>query len=167
MEGDFKIDLLSVCKLFEKYSVQYMIIGGTAVAYHGYSRMSKDTSGEICEKPDIDVWYNPTYSNYYNILKVIESLGKDISRYKDEQNIDPNKSFFKLDFTNFTLDLLPKIQSKIRFTDANAKKDSVNIDGIEMHFISFEDLVDDKKSSGRKKDIEDIEQLKKSNNKNI
>lgn len=166
MEEDFKIDLLSVCELFNKYSVQYMIIGGTAVAYYGYSRMSTDAAGNICEKPDIDVWYNPTYDNYYNILKVIESLGKDISRYKTEESPDPKKSFFKLDFTNFTLDLLPQIQSDIRFLDANAKRDSVNVDNVEMHFISLEDLVEDKKSNGRKKDIEDIEELKKNNSKN-
>lgn len=107
------------------------------------------------------------YSNYYNVLKAIESLGKDISKYKAELNIDPKKSFFKLDFTNFTLDLLPQIQSEIRFMDAIVKKDSVNIDDVEIHFISLEDLLEDKKSSGRKKDIEDIEELKKPNNKNV
>jgi predicted nucleotidyltransferase len=93
-------------------------------------------------------------------------LRKDISRYKTEESPDPKKSFFKLDFTNFTLDLLPQIQSDIRFLDANAKRDSVNVDNVEMHFISLEDLVEDKKSNGRKKDIEDIEELKKNNSKN-
>ena len=163
MEEDLKTTLLSICKLFKKYSVQYLVIGGTAVAYHGYYRMSTDTSGNICEKPDIDIWFNPTYSNYINILKAIEELGKDILRYKSEKKLDPKKSFFKLNFSNFTLDLLPEIQSNIRFNDAYSKRDSVTVDDIEIHFISLIDLIHDKKKSIRKKDLEDLNELKKLN----
>uniref|UniRef100_UPI0025BE1AEC hypothetical protein n=1 Tax=Chryseobacterium sp. TaxID=1871047 RepID=UPI0025BE1AEC len=77
--------------------------------------------------------------------------------------LDPKKSFFKLNFSNFTLDLLPEIQSNIRFNDAYSKRDSVTVDDIEIHFISLIDLIHDKKKSIRKKDLEDLNELKKLN----
>lgn len=56
-----------ICKLLEEYDVQYMLVGGTAVALNGYYRHSTTISGELTSKPDIDIWYNPTYENYFNI----------------------------------------------------------------------------------------------------
>lgn len=84
MEDNLKANLLTICKLFKKYNVQYMFIGGTAVALNGYYRHSINVSGELTDKPDIDIWYNPTYENYFNILKIIEELGQDISAFKNE-----------------------------------------------------------------------------------
>ena len=95
MEDNLKNSLLNVCKLLEKYKARYMLVGGTAVALNGYYRHSISIGGELTDKPDIDVWYNPTYENYFNILKVIEELGQDITEFKNEQAPDPRKSFFK------------------------------------------------------------------------
>ncbi|RYD58969.1 MAG: hypothetical protein EOP56_01700 [Sphingobacteriales bacterium] len=76
MEGKLRNSLLTICKLLEKHSVQYMLIGGTAVALNGYYRHSVDSDGELTDKPDIDIWYNPTYDNYFNFLNVIEEMGR-------------------------------------------------------------------------------------------
>ena len=46
-----------------------MIVGGTAVALNGYFRYSKNISGEISDKPDIDIWYNPAKS-YFEVLNL-------------------------------------------------------------------------------------------------
>ena len=98
MEARLRSSLLTVCELLEKYNVQYMLVGGTAVALNGYYRHTMNISGELSAKPDIDIWYNPTYENYYNFLKVIEELGQDITEFKQEQSPNPHKSFFKFDF---------------------------------------------------------------------
>ena len=82
MDGDLKKNLLTVCRTLEKYNVEYMLIGGTAVALNGYYRHSITDTGELTDKPDIDIWYNPTYENYFNMLKVIEELGRDITEFK-------------------------------------------------------------------------------------
>lgn len=102
MEDSLKNSLLTVCNLLEKYKVQYILIGGTAVALNGYYRHSINIAGELTDKPDIDLWYNPTYENYFNILKVIEELGQDITEFKNEKTPNPHKSFFKLEFNELT-----------------------------------------------------------------
>lgn len=161
MEENLKNSLLTICGLLEKYNVQYMFIGGTAVALYGYYRLSSNIKGELLEKPDIDIWYNPTYDNYFNILRVMEELGQDITDFKNEKSPNPRKSFFKLDFDDFTLDILPEIKTSIKFIDAYKRIEIVELKGIQINFMNYLDLIEDKKATARKKDIEDIAQLKK------
>ena len=161
MEENFKTVLLSVCALLEKYNVKYMLVGGTAVALNGYYRHSVNIAGVLTNKPDIDIWYNPTYENYFNVLRVIEALGQDVTEFKNEQTPNPRKSFFRLDFDDFTLDLLPEIKAAIRFLDADQRKETIRLDEIQISFMSYSDLIDDKKATARQKDLEDIDQLKR------
>jgi len=161
MEDNLKSSLLTVCKLLEKYSIPYMLVGGTAVALNGYFRLSVNTTGEVSDKPDIDIWYNPTYENYFNILKLIEELGQDITDFKTEKSPNPRSSFFKLKFDHFSIDILPAIKADIRFSEANQRRETVEIENIPIHFMNYIDLIKDKTATARKKDIEDIEQLKK------
>ena len=165
METNLKNSLFTLCRLLEKYNVSYIIVGGTAVALNGYYRHSMNMAGELAEKPDIDIWYNPSYDNYFNILKIMEELGQDITDFKNEQTPNPRKSFFKLEFDDFTLDILPIIKADITFADANKRKETVELDDVRIHFLNYLDLIEDKKATARKKDLEDIEQLKKNRGK--
>jgi hypothetical protein len=161
MDNNLKNSLLNVCRLLQKHNVQYILIGGTAVALNGYYRHSMNIAGELTDKPDIDIWYNPNYENYFNILKVMEELGQDVTEFKNEQSPNPRKSFFKLDFEDFTFDILPEIKAAIKFFEANKRKETVEIEETQIHFMNYVDLVEDKKATARKKDLKDIEQLKK------
>jgi hypothetical protein len=96
MEGNLTDRILSVCKALNKFSVEYMIVGGTAVALHGYSRPSINVTDEIAEKPDLDFWYNPTYENYFKLLNALEELGQDVTKFKQEQGeslVGPRRKF--------------------------------------------------------------------------
>ena len=72
MESSLVNSILSVCSTLNKFSVEYIIVGGTAVALHGYYRHSMNAAGEKTEKPDLDFWYNPTYENYFKLLNALE-----------------------------------------------------------------------------------------------
>lgn len=161
MGEDLNSSLRKICTLLDKYHVEYLIIGGTAVALHGYYRESVNISGELSDKPDIDIWYNPTYENYFNILKVIKELGQDTEEFGNEQQPNPLKSFFKLDFVDFSLDILPVIKADIKFLDANKRKETMKLEESQIYIMSYLDLIADKKATARNKDIEDIKQLKK------
>lgn len=152
--------LRAVCGALEAHSVEYMLVGGTAVALNGYYRRSIDSKGNLAEKPDIDVWYNPSYANYFNVLKALKDLGYDVSALEQEQSPNPRSAFIKLEFEDFTFDLLPKIKAKIGFYEANQRKESVEIVDVPIHFMCVEDLIADKKATGRGKDLEDIRRLK-------
>ena len=160
MENSLFDTIRKVCATLNEYSVEYMIVGGTAVALHGYFRYSTISSGEIADKPDLDFWYNPTYENYFNLLNALEALGQDVSRFRSEQQPNPRKSFFKYEFEDFTLDLLPELKSSVRFAAAFGNRETLDLAGIAVAFIGYNDLLADKNTSARPKDLMDIEELK-------
>ena len=85
----------------------------------------------------------------------------EISEFKEEQSPNPHKSFFRLDFDDFTLDILPEIKTNLKFSEADKRKETIELEGTEIHFINYLDLIEDKRATARKKDMKDIEQLKK------
>ncbi len=161
MDSGLRASLLTVCRLLSKYSVEYLIVGGTAVALHGYFRLSASFAGVPAEKPDLDFWYNPSYKNYFNLLNAIEALGQDVSEFKIEKAPNPRKSFFKLDFDSFTVDFLPELPGLSKFRNSYDYREVAQVDDIDILFINFDDLITNKQAIAREKDIKDIEELEK------
>ncbi|WP_165822029.1 hypothetical protein [Hymenobacter edaphi] len=108
----------SSADLLHKHAVEYLIVGGAAVAIYGHYRMSMLPSGEMSNKYDFDFWYNPSYANYYRLLEALEEFGINVDSYRNELSPNPKKSFFKHSFEDFTVDFLPKILGLGRFNDA-------------------------------------------------
>ncbi len=159
MENNLADSILSICKVLNKHSVQYIIVGGAAVALHGYFRQSRTSAGVIADKPDLDFWYNPTYENYFKLLNALEELGQDVTEFKEEQAPNPKKSFFKYQFENFTLDFLPELKAALNFRSSHDNREVVTLNEVDIPFISYNDLIMDKQANSRPKDIHDIEQL--------
>lgn len=153
-------NILAVCHALNKCGVQYLIVGGTAVALHGYFRWSYKSDGKPADKYDLDIWYNPSYPNYFKLLDALEELGQDVSEFREEQAPDPHHSFFRFELEDFTLDFLPAIKSSFKFSTSFNNRDVITIDGTDISFISFEDLIKDKQASSRPKDLADIKELK-------
>lgn len=86
-----------------------------------------------------------------------------MTEFQEEQAPDPRNSFFRFEFEDYTLDLLPSIKAPLKFGESFAKKQVVESGGVEIYFISFEDLVKDKESLGRAKDVEDVRHLRQVN----
>lgn len=161
MDKNLTNELLKICQTLNKHNVKYLIVGGVAVALYGYYRLSHDKTGKVTEKPDLDIWYYPSYSNYYNLLNFIEELGQDVTKFREEQEPNPLTSFFRYEFDEFTLDLLPEIKAQIKFDNSFKKRETVEIENINIYFINYDDLMKDKIASSRSKDIDDIKHLNK------
>ena len=159
MDKNLTESILNVCKILNKHSVQYLIAGGTAVALHGYIRTSLNSSGLPATKYDLDFWYNSTYDNYFRLLNALEELGQEVSEFKEEISPNPKQSFFKLEFEKFTLDFLPELNGLEKFSTSFQEREIIRLNGIEISFVSFDDLIKNKKVNARPKDIADIEQL--------
>lgn len=152
--------LLTVCSVLNKHDVDYIVVGGIAVALHGYFRRSIASDGVVADKVDLDIWYSPTYSNYFKVLKALEELGQDVTKHKEERTPNPKRSFFRYVFEDFTLDLLPELKAPLRFGTAFANRENAALGEVSIPFIGFDDLLLDKAANARPKDLADIEQLK-------
>jgi len=148
------------CKILNSLDVKYLIVGGTAVAIHGYTRLSMASDGSILGKHDLDFWYNPTYENYFNLLKALKEMGFE-SDFINERDPDPNKSFFKYELADYKLDFLPCIIGLNKFFEAYKNRYVITLDDIELSIISYDDLITTKECSNRDKDKIDIEMLRK------
>jgi len=161
MDKGLRNSLLTVCSLLSKHKVEYLVVGGTAVALHGYFRMSVSLAGIPTDKPDLDFWYNPSYKNYFKLLDAIEALGEDVSAFKNETTPNPKKSFFKLNFDTFTIDFLPELPGLSKFRNSYENKEVVQVEGVDIMFINFDDVITNKQEVAREKDITDIHELMK------
>lgn len=159
MENSLTEDIFNVCRVLNKHSIQYILVGGAAVALHGYFRPSMDSIGTFADKPDLDFWYNPTYENYFKLLNALEELGKDVTAFKEEQAPNPKKSFFKYQFKNFSVDFLPELKAALIFRTSFDNREVVTLNDVDIPFINYRDLLTDKQATSRPKDIHDIEQL--------
>ena len=150
-----------VCQILNKHQVKYLIVGGSAVINYGYIRLTKNNKNEESDRPDIDVWFEPTYTNYLkNLCNSLEDLGLDGDIYrKGSTNI--KRCFISESFDDFNLDFLPELENFPKtFVDCYSNR-TISNDDIKIPYISLEDLILSKEISNRPKDIEDIIELKK------
>ncbi len=159
MENSLADAILHVCKILNKHSIQYLLVGGAAVALHGYFRQSLDSTGVVAEKPDLDFWYNPTYENYFKLLNALEELEQDVTEFREEHAPNPKKSFFKYQFDTFTADFLPELKAALIFRSSFENRERVTLNEVVISFINYRDLLTDKQATSRVKDLQDIEQL--------
>jgi predicted nucleotidyltransferase len=144
-------------EILNRNKVQYLIIGGAAVNVHGYTRATGD----------LDVWYNPTKENFLSLLKSINEFGFDTSELVRITEYE-TKGFIRLPLENFYLELLAIIDGKIKFEDAFQRSFNLNMDGVDVNVIGYDDLIQNKLMARRAKDLEDITQLERAkNNKRI
>ena len=133
--------------LFVANDVRFLIVGGYALAAHGLPRATGDL--------DAWVWVNPE-----NALKVLSSLeefgftGLGITT-DDFTRAD---SIVQLGYPPYRIDILTSIDG-IEFNAAWENRLMVNLDGIEVPFISRTDLILNKRLVGRPQDIADVKRL--------
>ena len=127
--------------------VRYLVIGGYAVAVHGYPRYTRD----------IDIWIEMTPDNAANMVKALEqfgfgSLGLQISDFLTPDQI------IQLGYPPNRIDLITTPPG-IEFKSCYASRVEVEIDGVMVSFIDLDNLKKSKKASGRLQDLADLENL--------
>ncbi|MDN5214813.1 nucleotidyltransferase [Fulvivirgaceae bacterium BMA12] len=162
ISNELRSILQKTCAALNKHKVEYILIGGTAVAFYGYQRPSGGLHGNLDMKYDVDFWYKPTATNYYNLLKALKALDIDTSRLEN-LIFDPQKTFLRIPHESFRTEFLPQVKGLSSFNKSKQSSKVVNLDGNEISIISYRDLILNKKSIDREVDRSDIEQLEKRN----
>ena len=144
IQQDFK-ELLA---LLEKNNVSYMIVGGYAVAFHGYPRFTKD----------IDIFYDS--ANQDNIDKVIETLIQfGFSKEDLEETLFTTKgNLVTFGVAPVRVDFINEIDG-VDFDEAVRERVRGRYGDLEVFFISKKHLIQNKKATPRIKDKADIEEL--------
>jgi len=141
-------DFEELLKLFEENEVAYMIVGGYAVAFHGYPRFTKD----------IDIFFHREKRNIQRIKNALVRFGFPESALPDRL-FEEKGNIIKFGIEPVRVDLINDIDG-VEFEDIESRAVRGRYGAVEVNFIGKADLIANKEASRRSQDIADIEKLK-------
>lgn len=140
------IDFIS---LLNKHKAKYVLVGGWAVIFEGYSRNTGD----------IDILIERENGNAEKLLTIIkEFLGSTIGFEKEDFLKEEN--VIMMGRPPFRIDILTDI-SGVSFEEVYKTSKIYEDDGLKIRCIHINELIKNKKASGRLKDLADAEMLEK------
>jgi predicted nucleotidyltransferase len=143
LASDFKEFL----KLLNSHHVEYLLIGGYAVSYHGYPRATND----------LDIWIAVHPGNAERLVQVMQSFGLATPELSTALFLQENK-IIRMGRPPIRIELLTSI-SGVDFAECYVRRLIAEVDGVPVSMIGLEDLKQNKEASGRYKDLNDLENL--------
>jgi hypothetical protein len=127
--------------------VKFLLMGAYALAAHGYPRAIMD----------IDIWVMPSPGNAEAVLKALRRFGAAIHGLT-AADLQKDDTIFQIGVAPRRIDIITGA-SGLRFEEAFARSIAIDIEGLPVHIPSVDDLICNKKASGRTKDLADAEAL--------
>lgn len=142
-------DLREFIASLNSRKVEYLIVGGHAVAFHGYPRFTGA----------IDFFVRPTAENARRILEVLGAFGLGSLELTIADLVTPDR-VVQLGRPPNRIDILTSI-SGVDFDSAWQARVPAFLDGEPVSFLGFEDLLRNKTASNREKDRADVATLRR------
>jgi hypothetical protein len=143
-------DFKEFLRFLTEAEVEYLLIGGYAVSYHGYPRTTAD----------MDVWVGISPDNAQKLVDVFRRFGMH------DPSITPSLfqergKIIRMGVPPMRIEVLTEIDG-VAFVECYRARVTAVIDGQTVHLISSEHLRINKRASGRHKDLDDLEHLPES-----
>lgn len=142
-------DFKEFLRLLNSKRIEYLVVGGYAVAYYGYPRATGD----------MDIWIGISEDNAHKIVEAFREFGVGSPELKDELFLSKGKNI-RMGNPPLRIEVLTSIDG-VEFADCRRNREIVQIEDVEICFISFDDLKKNKKASARYQDLADLENLEK------
>jgi len=140
-------DFKEFLKLLNAHQVEYLLIGGYAVAYHGYPRATAD----------MDIWIATHAQNTKKIVAALKEFGFDLPELSAEL-FQKEGQIIRMGVPPVRIEIATTI-SGVGFEECFAARVVDELDGVEVNIIDLAHLKINKKAAGRHKDLDDIENL--------
>jgi len=140
-------DLREFSELLNSHEVRYVIVGGYAVAFHGYPR----TTG------DIDFFVGVSEDNAGKLIEVLTAFGFASLGLTKQVFLEPG-TIMQLGHPPNRIDLVTSI-SGVKFEDAWQHRVSFVVEGLTLLVVDKPTLMANKAASGRPKDLADLDAL--------
>lgn len=141
-------DLLELLELFRSRNVDFLIVGGHAVAFHGHPRLTDD----------LDLFVRPDVANGERIVDALGDFGfgaLDISA----DDFQADDRVIQLGHAPNRVDLLTRLYG-VDFSAAWNRRVAATLDGVPVWMISKADLLANKLATGRPQDLADLDALR-------
>ncbi|MFO7535828.1 MAG: nucleotidyltransferase [Kiritimatiellia bacterium] len=144
---DIQHDFKELLALLNARHVEFLIVGGYALAFHGAPRYTGD----------IDLFIRPTQENAARVLAALNAFGFHFPNLSEKDFTNPDQ-VVQLGVPPVRIDLMTSI-SGVSWDEANASKVSGLYGDVPVYYIGLKEYIVNKKASGRQKDLADIEAL--------
>ena len=140
-------DFKEFIQLLNNNQVNYLVIGGYAVAIHGHPRYTKD----------IDIWIEISEENSQKIIAALTEFGFGSLGLTAQDFQEPHQ-IIQLGYPPNRIDLITSPDG-IDFQTCYDSKIEIMLDDIAVKFIDLDNLKKNKLASGRLQDLADLENL--------
>src|SRR5262249_29618775 len=144
---DIQKDFKEFLELLHQHEVAYLVVGGFAVAAHGYPRYTGD----------IDFWVRSDAENAGKLVEVIKEFGFGGLGIVPDDFIKPDH-VVQLGYPPNRIDLLTAVTG-LAFDDCWPARVTIEFENTPIHFLSLEHLRENKRLAVRKMDEIDLENL--------
>jgi len=142
-------DYKDILQIFLDNKAQFLVVGAYALGVYGYPRATGD----------IDLWIMASPDNAAKVYKSLIQFGAPMEQM-NEKTFCEEGIIFQIGVAPRRIDVITKING-VDFQQAWSAKQEIVIDGLKVPFISKQDLIKNKESTGREKDRLDAQQLRK------
>ncbi len=144
-------DFLEFIKLLNENEVEYLVVGGYAVATYGYVRYTGD----------IDFYVALTEDNARRLVLVFHAFGLRSPEIDRQLFMEPGK-IIRVGVEPMRLEVLNQIDG-VKFEECYNERVVINLNGTPVNFIDLPHLIANKLATNRAKDKVDAEELQKRN----
>lgn len=142
-------DFRECIELLITHGVEFVLVGGYAVGWYGFVRATGD----------IDFLYQQSPTNVRQLCSALQAFGAP-NHLVDQQFLLSQGAVTQIGNEPLRIDLLGSI-SGVTFEEVRTGAVEVDLDGQRVLIIGLEQLLTNKRASGRQKDKEDVKQLSK------
>ena len=139
-------DFKDFLKLLNDNQVEYLLVGGYAVAYHGFPRTTLD----------MDIWIANTTENAEKMIRVMRAFG--FTGEISPQLFRTDDGVVRMGVPPMKIEVMTSA-SGVTFGECFKRLIVATIDGVRVNVISLGDLRLNKAAAGRYKDLDDHEHL--------
>lgn len=140
-------DLKDLFRLLNEKNVEYVIVGGYAVAFHGFVRATKD----------IDILFNSTPGNITRLTAALADFGIADSSI-DKSDFSKPGQILRIGSPPMMVELINAVGG-LTFQEIWERRVQGTYGDVGVFFISRNDLLITKKAAARPQDLRDIEEL--------
>jgi predicted nucleotidyltransferase len=140
-------DYKDILRSLNGENVRFLLVGAYALAAHGYPRATMD----------IDIWVMPSPENADAVLRALKRFGAPLHGLT-KADLQKDDTIFQIGVAPRRIDIITGA-SGLKFEEAFSHSLDVEIDGLQLRILSLDDLIANKRASGRKKDLADLEAL--------
>jgi len=142
-------DYQDLLRDFVEAKVDFVLIGGWAVAVHGHGRATDD----------MDVLVRPTPENAARVYRALQSYGAPLAAHGITEGLFSSPRYgYRMGRKPILIEILTSIDG-VSFDEAARDSITVTVDGVRVPVIGRSALLANKRASGRAKDLADVEAL--------